>query len=451
MAAVSGGIVTDIPETHYTRSADGTNLAYQITGDGPIDLVFCHWAPPIDHLSDDPGFVRVRRRLGTFSRTLWFDPRGMGASEGDPRDSQAGGIYNRDLTAILDAVGFERPAMVAAGQTGPAAIHFAVTHTQRVSALVLVNTYAHYLIEDDYQWGFPREDLNVTVIRERLLDPAAALDVLAPSRAGDERFRAWFARSARFRGGPDKLAELTRGSYESDVRPLLSSVSVATLVLHREGNRYIDLGAGRYLADHIPNAKFVVLPGDDFLVYVGDTDALVDEIEEFLTGARSGGAGDVLTMTVVFTDIVASTEHQSRVGQREWSRLTDHHDAMVRAALNRHRGHEVKTVGDGFLATFDGTGRAVRCAAEILARAKGIGLDLRAGVHTGDAEVRGNDIAGLAVTIAKRVCDLAPPGQVLVSGVIPPLVAGSGLVFKDRGDQELKGVPGTWRLFAVVT
>jgi class 3 adenylate cyclase len=194
---------------------------------------------------------------------------------------------------------------------------------------------------------------------------------------------------------------------QQDVRSLLTSISVPTLVLHREGNRFMQLGAGRYLAEHIPNAKFVVLPGGDHLFFVGDTDTLVDEIEEFLTRARSGTDGDVLTMTVLFTDIVASTEHQSRVGPREWSRLTDHHDAMIRSALARHRGQEVKTTGDGFLATFDATGRALHCATAILGEAKDMGLDLRAGVHTGEVEVRGDDIAGLAVTIARRVCDLA--------------------------------------------
>jgi hypothetical protein len=205
---------------------------------------------------------------------------------------------------------------------------------------------------------------------------------VAPSRIADERFRAWFARSQRYAGGPDLTAEMARASYEADVRALLPSVSVPTLVLHRDGDPLFAMGAGRYLAEHIPNAKFVVLPGEDHLFFVGDTDALVDEIEEFLTGGRSGGEADLLTMTVVFTDIVASTEHQTRVGQGEWSRLTDHHDAMVRSALSRHRGHEVKTTGDGFLATFDATGRALRCAADILAGAKDIGLELRAGVHT---------------------------------------------------------------------
>jgi class 3 adenylate cyclase len=247
------------------------------------------------------------------------------------------------------------------------------------------------------------------------------------------------------------MPELHRAAFEDDVRALLPSISVPTLVLHREGDRYIRPGAGRYLADHIPDARLVVLPGDDHVFFVGDTDALVDEIEEFLTGARSGADADVLLAAVLFTDIVASTEHQSRVGPREWARLTDRHDAMIRAALVRHRGHEVKTTGDGFLATFDATRRALRSAAEILAGAKDIGLELRVGVHTGDVEMRGDDIGGLAVTIAKRVCDLAGPGEVLVSAVIPPLVVGSGIEFVDRGEHQLKGVPGTWRLHAIAT
>jgi class 3 adenylate cyclase len=209
------------------------------------------------------------------------------------------------------------------------------------------------------------------------------------------------------------------------------------------------LGAGRYLAENIPDAKFVVLPGDDHLFFVGDSDALVDEIEEFLTGARSGAEADVLTMTILFTDIVASTEQQARFGPREWSRLTDRHDAMVRTALARHRGHEVKTTGDGFLVTFDATGRALRCAADILAGAKDIGLHLRAGLHTGEVEVRGDDIAGLAVTIAKRICDLAAPGQVLVSETVRASMVGAGIEFNDQGEHHLKGVPGSWRLHAV--
>jgi class 3 adenylate cyclase len=444
--------VTDTPETRYTRSGDGTNLAYQLSGSGSVELVFTLGAAvPIDLLSEDPGFVRLRKRLGSFSRTVWFDPRGMGASEGDTRDYLRRNRFDADLIAVLDRVGFERPALVADDVAGERAIHFSATHADRVSALVLVNSCAHYVKEDDYPWGFPRESIDRAVadLKERW-GTAAILEVLAPSRVADERFRAWFARVTRVSGGPDLVADIVRESLEADVRPLLPSISVPTLVLHREGNRFIHLGAGRYLAEHIPDAKFVVLPGSDHPFFVGDTDALVDEVEEFLTGARSGADAEVVLAAVLFTDIVASTEHQARVGPREWSRLTDHHEAMVRTSLLHHRGHEVKTTGDGFLATFDATGRALRCAAAVVAGAKDIGLDLRAGVHTGEVEVRGDDVAGLAVTIAKRVCDLAGPGQLLVSETVRGHMVGSGIPFQDQGEHELKGVPGTWRLFAVV-
>jgi class 3 adenylate cyclase len=443
--------MTDTPETRYTRSADGTNLAYQVSGDGPLALVFVHSGGiGIDLLSDDPGFIRIRRRLETFSRTVWLDARGQGSSEGNRRDSLEGEIFDADLIAVLGAVGLERPAMVAEDVSGPRVIHFSVTHPERVSALVMVNSYAHYVREHDYPWGFPASsfDRYIAAIRASW-GTAAALEIYAPSRVSDERFRAWFARSARYTGGPDGTADMVRDDLQRDVRPLLPSISVPTLVLHREGNRYIRLGAGRYLAEHIPNAKFVILPGDDHAFFVGDTDALADEIEEFLTGARSGGEGDVVLAAVLFTDIVASTEYQAQVGPREWSRLTDRHDAMVRAALGRHRGQEVKTTGDGFLATFDATGRALRCAADILAGARDIGLELRAGVHTGEVERRGDDIAGLAVSIAKRVCDLAERGQVLVSETVRSNVVGAPIRFKAQGEHELKGVPGTWRLFSV--
>jgi class 3 adenylate cyclase len=443
--------MTAAPETHYARSADGTNLAYQVNGDGPLDLVFLVGGPfPIDLLSEDPGFIRLRKRLGAFSRTVWSDTRGMGASEGDPRDSSAVDIFVADLTAVLDAAGFRRPTLVAEDAAAGRAIHFLAAHPERVSGLVLINTGAHYLREHDYPWGVPPESLDriVTTIKEGW-GTAAMVEVVAPSRIADDRFRGWFARSARFGAGPDQVADLIRANLQGDVRPLLPSISVPTLVLHRERNRFIHLGAGQYLAEHIPNAKFVVLPGHDHLFFVGDTDALADEIEEFLTGTRSGAEGEVILAAVLFTDIVASTEHQARVGPREWSRLTDHHDAMVRAALARYRGREVKTTGDGFLATFDATGRALRCAADILAGAKDIGLDLRAGVHTGEVEVRGDDIGGLAVTIAKRVCDLAGPGQLLVSETVRGHMVGAGITFDDRDEHELKGVPGTWRLYAV--
>jgi class 3 adenylate cyclase len=329
-------------------------------------------------------------------------------------------------------------------------IHFSTTHPERVSALVLIDSHAHYVREDDYPWGVPLEIIDpfVATIKERWGTSAAA-DFVAPSRSADERFRVWNARVGRFGGSPDQLADLTRASFEADVRTLLPSIACPTLVLHRENNPYIRLGAGQYLAEHIPDARLVVLSGDDHLFFVGDTDAMVDEIEEFLTGVRSGAEGEVVMRALLFTDIVASTEHQTRVGPREWSRLTDRHDVMVRAALSHHRGHEVKTMGDGFLVTFDATGRALRCAAEVLADAKNIGLDLRAGVHAGEVEVRGDDIAGLAVTIAKRVCDLAETGQVLVSETVRTNMVGSGIAFNSQGVHELKGVPGIWPVYAL--
>jgi class 3 adenylate cyclase len=445
------GVAPDASETRYTRSADGTVLAYQESGDGPLDLVFAHVAPPIDLLSEDPGFIRVRRRLGTFSRTVWFDHRGMGSSEGNPRDSTAGDLYDADLIAVLDAVGFRRPALVGEGSSGARAIHFSATHPERVSALVLLNSFACYRKENDYPWGFSTKSLDRRVagaFKERV-STAAPLELLAPSRVADQRFRTWFARSARLRGGPDQIRDLVRATFEQDVRTLLPSISAPTLVVHREANRFIEVGAGRYLAEHIPAAKFVLLTGDDHMFFVGDTDSLVDEIEEFLTGARGGAEGEVKLAAVLFTDIVASTEHQAEVGPREWSRLADRHDALVRAALARHRGHEVKTTGDGFLAMFDAAGRALLCATQIVAGAKDIGLNLRAGMHTGEIEVRGDDLGGLAVTIAKRVCDLAEPGQVLVSETVRGHMVGAGIEFDDRGEHELKGVPGTWRVYAV--
>jgi class 3 adenylate cyclase len=444
--------VSDVPETRYARSADGTRLAYQVTGDGPLDVVFSGAGPSvIELLWDDPGFLRLSQRLGTFGRTVWFQPRGAGASEGDQRAYLTGESFDADLAAVIETVGLERVVLVGVAASGGPAIRFAVNHPERVSALVLINSYAHYVREDDYPWGIPREHLDQGVaysLEER--GTGAALEFLAPDWTADERLRALLARTERLSFDRDLWADILKAAFERDVRPLLASVSVPTLVLHREANRVIEVGAGRYLGERIPGAKFVALAGNDHLFFVGDTDTLVDEIEEFLTGTRHAGEGEVATATVLFTDIVGSTEHQTRVGPRAWSRLTDHHDAIVRAALIRHRGREVKTIGDGFLATFDATGRALRCAAEILAGAKGIGLELRAGIHTGEVEVRGDDIAGLAVTIAKRICDLADPNEILVSRTVVDLTAGSGLQFEARGEHQLKGVPGAWATFAAV-
>jgi class 3 adenylate cyclase len=426
---------------------------YQASGDGPIDLVWLEIGGlPVELLWEEPGFLRIAKRLGRFSRCIWPTTRGWGASGGDLRDSVDLEVCDADIVAVLDAAAIERAPLVGWSAGCGRAIHFSATHPERVSALVVIDGCAHYVREPDYPWGYPRGSLDQIAQSLRAnWSTAKDLETTAPHQMADQGFGAWWSRARRVAFGPDRYAEGWRATLEWDLRPFLPSISAPTLVLHRQGDRFIHVGAGRYLAEHIPNAKFVVLPGDDHLFFMGDSDTLVDEIEEFLTGARSGAESDVLTMTVLFTDIVASTEHQTRVGQREWSQLTDRHDAMVRTALRRHRGHEVKTLGDGFLATFDATGRALRCAADILACAKDIGLDLRAGVHTGEVEVRGDDIAGLAVSIARRVCDLAGPGQVLVSETVRSNMVGAGIEFVDRGEHQLKGVPGTWRLYRAVS
>ena len=440
-------VVSDIPETRFTHSDDGVRLAYQVSGSGRLNLLFLRdEAMPLDLMWDDPWFLRLTKRLGTFSRTVWLENRGAGASEGDWRASERRGA---DVLAVIDAaVGSQPVALVGWGAQGHTPIRLSVTHPERVSALVLVNSYAHYVRENDYPWGLPRASLHrVVAATQEGRDTGAILELLAPSRVADERFRAWWARTQRLGIGAELFGEVTPAFLEIDVRPLLGSVSVPTLVLHREDNRFVVLGAGRHLAEHIPGARLVVLPGADHALYSGDVDAVVDEIEDFLTGARSGAEGEVKLAALLFTDIVGSTEYQARVGPRRWSRLTDQHDAMVRSALTRHQGHEIKTTGDGFLATFDATGRTLRCAAEILTAAEDIGLELRAGVHTGEIEIRGDDIAGLAVSIARRICDLAEPGEVLVSDAVRSHMVGSGTDFQDRGEHELKGVPGSWRLY----
>jgi pimeloyl-ACP methyl ester carboxylesterase/class 3 adenylate cyclase len=445
--------VSDLPETLVTRSADGTTLAYLVLGSGPPNLVFptpTQYGVP-DIYWDEPGYRRTLTRLASFSRLIMPDPRGLGASEGDARERRAPGeVSDADLIAVMDAASAERAVLIGHSFGGTYAIHFAAAYPERVDALILIDTFAHYVREDDYGWGFPRERLDaVSAFIEGSWGNFADLEIVAPSRATDKRLRALWGRGRRSTFGPSDNAERIRRAFELDTRELLPSISSRTLVIHREGDRFIHLGAGRYLAEHIPGAKFVLLPGEDHLFFVGDFDALVDEIEEFVVGTRSGAEADTITTTVVFTDIVASTEHQARVGPSEWSRLTDQHEALVRDLLVRHRGREVKTIGDGFLATFDGTARGLRCAAKIVKDAQGLGLELRSGVHTGEVELRGSDIAGLAVTIAGRVCDLAGPAEVLVTRTVTDQVVGSGMEFDDRGKHQLKGVPGNWRLFAM--
>jgi class 3 adenylate cyclase len=361
-----------------------------------------------------------------------------------------GEFFERDISTVLDAAGCDRVVLVGSGDEH--AIRYAAAHPERVSALVLINCYAHYVRRVDYPWGLPEELVDQYALAAReAWGTGAAVDILCPSKAGDERFRAWWARCERMGTGVDQGAGYMVENFRSDVRALLPALTMPTLVLHRAGNRFIRLGAGQYLADNIEGATYVELPGEDHAFYVGDSDALLDEIEEFLTGSRQSPEGNVVTASILFTDIVASTEHSARLGHRKWITLTEDHDSMVRATLHRHRGREVKTLGDGFLASFDASSRAVRAATEIVAASSGMGLSVRAGVHAGEVEFRSDDVIGLAVSITKRICDLAAPAEVLVSETVKGLTTGSGIRMSDRGVHQLRGVPGTWQLFAIET
>jgi len=376
----------------------------------------------------------------------------MGASGGSILDSSRAEFAHADIGAVLDHIECERAVLVGANYTGHRAITYADEYPDRVDALILINTFAYYGRDTDYPWGLPQDVLErLATSMVGLWESGASLQILAPSKAGDEAFGAWYSRSERLGLHPDHIAPLAMTSFTSDVRAMLGDLDVPTLVLHRAGDRHIRVEAGRYMADHIPGARYVELPGDDHLYFVGNTDALVDEIEEFLTGRRQAPEGDVITATILFTDIVASTEQSARSGHRKWTKLVDDHDAMVRAILARYRGHEVKTTGDGFLATFDATSRAVRAATDIVNRARAIGMEVRAGVHTGEVEFRVDDVVGLAVSIAKRVCDLARPGEVFVSDGVRSMLTGSGIATSDQGMHRLKGVPDEWRLYAVIS
>jgi class 3 adenylate cyclase len=436
----------------YALTSDGVNIAYQVVGDADLNIVFVSaHAIPLDLSWDEPSFRYFARRLGRFSRTVWVEARGVGASGGDYMDRARDEVVDADLGAVLDGAGCDSGVLIGSSHGGPDVIGYCVRHPERVSALILINTYAHYLREVDYPWGFPADVLDRTDASQASWGSGAVLDLEAPSRSHDEGFRAWWARCERLGVAANEVGSRVRSSLGRDVRALLPAVGVPTLVLHRAHDRSVRAGAGRFLAEHIPGATYVELPGEDHLFFIGDADELLDEIEEFLTGARAGVEGDVVTSTVLFTDIVASTEQAARMGHRTWSKLIDEHNAKVRAALHRYRGREIKTIGDGFLATFDATTRAVRAATEIIAAAQDLDLEVRAGIHTGEVEFVNDDVVGLPVTVAKRVCDLAEAGTVFVTRTARDLSVGSGLSFLSRGDHTLKGLPEAWQLFAVTT
>jgi pimeloyl-ACP methyl ester carboxylesterase len=438
------------PQTRYARSGD-VNVAYQVVGNGPFDLVYVHgWVSNVDLMWDEPSYARFLERLASFSRLILFDKRGTGLSDpvasGEPPTLEQ---RMDDVRAVMDAAGSERAALLGHSEGGNMSVLFAATYPERTAALVLVGCYAKRIRSDDYPWA-PAWDDRLREIEETertWVDPAL-VGSLAPSRADDPAFVTWMSRYLRGSASPRGAAELLRMNTMIDVRDVLPTIRVPTLLLYRTDDRDVQVDEGRYIASSIPGSRLVELPGADHLMWAGDADALLDEIEGFLTGVRRGPEPDRVLATVLFTDIVGSTERAVAMGDRPWRELLDRHHGVVRRALERWRGREVDTAGDGFLAVFDGPARAVRCAEAIAAAVLPLGLEVRAGVHTGEVELRNDGVAGIAVHIGARISGLAGPGEVLVSRTVVDLVAGSGLVFSDRGEYELKGVPGTWQVFA---
>lgn len=437
------------PETKYVRVGDA-DVAYQVVGGGPRDLLFCDsLGGQLDLSWQIPQVAEVFERLASFCRLIIFDRRGSGAS--DPLPPHAVPTWEElaeDMTAVLDAAGSNLADVVAINETGPIAILFAAMHPDRVGSLVLSNTEARYIEADDYPIGFPAETIEAVVeFLETGWGTPELAAALNPSLAHDSVFTSAVARMFRASATPQMAANLYRYYMDNiDVRDFLHLVQAPTLVLHVGDSPISPLTHGRYVAEHIPGASFIEMPGADLSRF---EEQAVSDITEFLTGERPVVEVDRVLATVLFTDIVGSTAKAAAMGDQSWRRLLDAHDQAVRDQLRRFRGQEIKTTGDGFLASFDGPARAIRCARAITKAAHDLGIEVRAGLHTGECDVRGDDLGGLAVHIAARVGALAGPREVLVSSTLKDLVAGSGIEFQERGEHELKGVPGSWKLLAV--
>jgi pimeloyl-ACP methyl ester carboxylesterase/class 3 adenylate cyclase len=439
------------PVTRYADSAGGS-IAYQVVGEGPLDLVVVPgWLSHVDLIWRDPDWERLIGGLASFSRVILYDPRGNGLS--DPIDQPPTlELRADDLRAVLDAAGSERAALFGFSMGGPLSVMFAATHPERTSAIVLYGTYATGSTKPDGTAGRERYMQMVAKMRASIdhWGEGRTADWAAPSRCHSALYRRAVGAYERASMSPTTARLALEASLaECDVRSILGSIRVPTLVLHRR-DEAIPVEYGRYLAEQIPGANLVELDGVDHLPFVGDIESIVGEVEEFLTGARHEPEADRVLATVLFTDIVDSTRRAAALGDHAWRDLLERHDELTRAEIARSRGREVKQIGDGFLATFDGPARALRCALSLREGVRELGIEIRAGVHTGECELRGQDVGGIAVHIGARISASAGPGEVLASSTVRDLVAGSGIAFEDRGVHALKGVPGEWRLFAPV-
>ena len=443
------------PEVRYARNGD-VAIAYTIVGDGPADLVYLSSFNNLDIAWENPLYARFLRRLSSFARVIMIDRRGTGVSDRySPDDLPALEDLVDDLAAVLDTVGSERTALFGFSDTGTLCGMFAATRPERVSGLILYATAARGTQAPDYPWQWSEEEWHNYLDRVRTgwgtrEYAAESLLLFIPSLAGDERMLDWWERFQRHSASPSAQYANENLMREMDVRPLLPAISVPTLVLHRTKDAVEPVGAGRFLAGEIAGAEYVELPGVDHFPWAGDQDALIAEVERFVgrVWRDEQESYDRLLATVLFTDIVDSTAQAATLGDRRWRDVREAHDRVLRAQLARFRGREIKTMGDGFLAIFDGPARAVRCARAMCDAVGRLGVELRAGLHTGEVELDGDDVAGIAVAIGARVGALADPGEALVSSTVKDLVVGSGLSFTDRGMHTLKGVPDSWHLYA---
>jgi len=441
-----------MPDIRFTRS-DEVDVAYQVVGDGPIDIVYVQGA--WSHLEIDwelPAYRRFCELLGEFARVILFDKRGMGMSDRVPGATPLD-VRMDDITAVMDATGSESAALIGASEGGPLSMLFAAAHPERTTALILMGAEVRERKDEDWPWGEATEkefEASMAAMPERWGRPGGSfIEYFAPSQEMTPWLAEWSARLQKNANTPGGAEAFMRMAFDIDVRDVAPSIHVPTLILHSEGDRICHVENGRFLARTIPNARYMELPGADHLPWF-EPDRAIGEIREFLTGYRVPATSERVLATVLFTDLVGSTERAAELGDHRWRELLESHTTVVRDQLVRFRGREVNTAGDGFLATFDGPARAIRCAQEIARHTSELGLEVRVGVHTGEVERIDGDIAGIAVHIGARIGAKAGPGEVLASGTVRDLVAGSGLVFEDRGAHELRGVPGEWRIFAAV-
>jgi pimeloyl-ACP methyl ester carboxylesterase/class 3 adenylate cyclase len=447
----------ELPETRYTRTPDGTHIAYQVLGEGPVDLVYM--APWFSHLEiqwQHPAYARFLRRLASFSRLVMFDRRGSGLSDPVPVDRPPD-LETRmdDARVVMDAVASERAVVYGASESGAMAALFAASHPDRTIALVIHGSNARSAWAPDYPWGeTPEEHQAYVEATDRSWGTEDFVRTQWPSLAQDAELVQWLTSFSRHAMSPGAAVAYEEMYWRIDVRQALPAIHVPTMILHR---RQDEPEANRYLAEHIAGAEYVQLPGDEHIPFLGDQDSVTNEIERFVQSVREEESVlDRVLATVLFTDIVGSTESATRMGDRGWGEVVERHHAAVRGLLGRYRGNEVDTAGDGFFATFDGPARAVKCAQSIVEAVRLLGLEVRAGVHTGEVETIAGKAGGLAVVIGSRVGAMAKASEVLASQTVKDLTAGSGLMFEDAGEHELKGVPNStpgargWRLWRVI-